>query len=267
MLSFIENFIATNLWVLPIMSVVVLILAIILIILAYKVRSSIGLKYEFVSIISHKFRTPLTSVKWSVDNLISSEKDGFRRNELEDVHRLNQELIGLTNTLIELTETDKSSKHSYNFEIFSACDFIRETAKPASELFGIKNITFSVNCADENIKIKADRTRLEFVVHALLENSSIYTPAGGKVDVVVEAAQDKIYITVVDNGIGIPKKNLRYIFSEFHRAPNAKAFDTEGLGVDLFLAKRIVHRLGGQIKAFSEGEAKGSTFQITLPSH
>jgi signal transduction histidine kinase len=246
-------------------SIIILILAIVLIILAYRVRANTSVIYEFVSIISHKFRTPLTSTKWLVDNLVSTEKDSFRKKDLDDVHTLNQQLINLTNTLVELTDSEKSSKQQYNFEKISVCEFVRTVFKPISEQFGMKNISCSINCADENLKINVDKARFEFVLHSVLENSAIYTKPGGKVDVVIESAAGKVYVTVVDNGIGIPKSNLRFIFSEFHRAPNAKAVDTEGLGVDLYLSRRIIHRLNGEIKAYSEGEGKGSTFQIILP--
>ncbi len=248
-----------------IVSIILLIASIGLVIHAYKIRSNISLRTEFVSIISHKFRTPLTSVRWLTENLVQTEKDDFRKKDLQDIHILNQQLIDLTNTLIELADMEKISKEQYTFEEVSLYDVVNESAQKIKELAGVKNIAFNLACKDRAIKVKIDRARFEFIAHTILDNSVVYTKSGGKVDVLITSIGDKAVINVTDNGIGIAPNAIWHIFSEFYRAPNAVSFDTEGLGVDLFLAQKIAHRLGGEIRVSSQGENLGSMFELILP--
>jgi signal transduction histidine kinase len=242
-------------------------LAIILALITYtirKIKENESQKYEFITIIAHKFRTPLTSIKWLALSLIQKETDPYKKQDLEDINKSNQKLIDLTGTLIELTENANSSKASYVFERLSLCSLVRDVSDTFKDSFHKKNIFFSVSCSEE-IFVKADRPRLEFVIQTILENARNYTSPGKNVDVFVSRLHRRAIITVVDHGIGIDQKDISKIFSKFYRTQNAKSFDTEGFGVGLYLAKSIIRHHRGKIEIFSEGIDKGSTFSIVLP--
>ncbi len=248
-----------------IISIILLIIALSSAVHAHRVRSNAALRSEFISIISHKFRTPLTSVRWLTENLVESEKDNFRKKDLQDIHVLNQQLIGLTNTLVELADMEQAAKQQYTLEDVPLCELVNDYAKKVQEMAGVKNIFFSIKCLDNTMKVRVDRTRFEFIANTILENSVVYTKPGGKVDVLITASGPHAVMNVSDTGIGIPLPSIPHIFSEFYRAPNAVSFDTEGLGVDLFLAQKIAHRLGGEIRVSSQGENLGSVFELILP--
>ena len=222
------------------------------------------LKYEFVTIIAHKFRTPLTYMKWAVDELIGAEQDTYKRENLEGIRESNEKLIKLTGTLVELTDKDSSTGSLYNMERVSLCEFVRTIGNMYKDFFHEKNIFFSVNCPPEEIIVKIDRLRMEFVLQTLLENAHTYTPPGKNVEVKVGLDRGKATFSVTDGGIGIAKEDLSNIFTKFFRAENARASDTEGFGVGLYLARSIVERHKGRIEVSSPGMGLGATFTVTL---
>jgi signal transduction histidine kinase len=223
------------------------------------------LKYEFIMIIAHKYRTPLTQVKWLCERLLLDEKDSFKRESLTDIQFANENLIKLTNSLLEITDDDKGALSSYSFEKIPIYSLVRETAEPFKVLFHKKNIFFSVEC-DPNldVKCKVDRKRIEFVLQSLFDNARIYSPMGKDVRVLINKSFHKVIISVIDNGIGISKEELPNIFSKFFRSDSALSADTEGFGISLFLSQAIVRRHRGKLKVSSPGLGQGARFDLIL---
>lgn len=223
------------------------------------------LKYEFITIIAHKFRTPLSSCKWLLEEMSSEASDPRTQESLFQMKQMNEKLISLTGTLIEMTNLDSETKDSYNFEKVSLCEFVQTVSISQKASFQQKNISFSNKCLDETVVVSIDRPRFEFVLQTVLENACIYTRAGLKVDISAGRNGNKAVIAVADMGIGIDPNDIGNIFTKFFRTENAKMIDTEGFGIGLYLAKSIVARHGGKISVFSEGLNRGSTFVIELP--
>jgi two-component system sensor histidine kinase ResE len=245
----------------------VLVIAIIvtIIFITKRLRENNHMKYEFITIVAHKFRTPLTYIKWVCDSLIPDETDSFKKKSLEDVKKSNQKIIDLTSTLIEIADAESSGGATYVFEKVSAYDFVKDISDRFKDTIHEKNLFFSLNCDKKDALIKIDKSRLEFVISTMIENACIYTPPGQNISINIGVELFKVYISIQDSGIGISKKDLPHIFSKFYRGKNARNTDTEGFGVGLYLASSIVRRLGGKVSVFSEGEGRGSTFTVILP--
>lgn len=252
-----------NVFLLFTLIIVVIIVAIIII--TKRLRENNHMKYEFITIVAHKFRTPLTYIKWVCDSLIPDETDSFKKKSLEDVKKSNQKIIDLTSTLIEIADSESSGGATYVFEKVAVYDFVKDIADRFKDTIHEKNLFFSINCDRKDTQIKIDKSRLEFVISTMLENACTYTPPGQNISINISSELFKVYINIQDSGIGISKKDLPHIFSKFYRGKNARNTDTEGFGVGLYLASSIVKRLGGKVGVFSEGEGTGSTFSISLP--
>lgn len=248
--------------------IAVIILAVLALVAEYiwkRLRENDVLKYEFITIIAHKFRTPLTSIKWLIEGFLGDSLDARLREGLTDVKQSTDKLISMTGTLIELTDTDNESRSSYSFEKVTLCDLVRGVSNAMLNRFHEKNQTFSMRCEAEDVVANVDRVRLEFVLQTLLENASTYTPTGRQVEVTVSRSGRKAAITVADNGIGIDPKDMPHIFSKFYRAANARAADTEGFGVGLYLARSVIRRHHGKMEVYSAGLDQGTAFTVTIP--
>jgi signal transduction histidine kinase len=222
------------------------------------------LKYEFITIIAHKYRTPLTYIKWSTGELMSSEQDSYKKELLTNMQESNEKLIQLTGSLVELTDSKSTSGSTYNLERMSLSDFAHNIGKQYKDAFHKKNLFFSVQRPSEDIMVKIDRSRMEFVVQTLLENAIAYTPTGKNVEMSVNATKHKAMITVADGGIGIDPVDMPHITTKFFRAANARTADTEGFGVALYLAKMITLRHKGKLIIESEGLNKGTRCTVVL---
>jgi signal transduction histidine kinase len=255
-------------WITPSIIQAFLIILLVLLVVFYlwhKLRENEALKYEFITIITHKFRTPLTRTKWLLDDMTKSEPDSFRKENLASLQKENENLVKLIGTLIELTETKGKKESLYKFEHVDLCSFTREVLETVKQSFKEKNISVSFDCASPKIFAKIDRPRMEFVLSTILENACIYTPTGRRVSIVITTKHRKVATSVIDDGIGINPIDMPRIFTKFFRAKNAKTMDTEGFGVSLYLASSIVKRHSGKIEAFSAGLNTGSTFSVILP--
>ena len=257
-------------WALAIAIAIILINILALHVLWRKLGENENLKYEFITIIAHKFRTPLTQTKWLIESLLPEEKEPRTKDGLKQMAQANQKLIDLTGTLIELTDSDDPARTGYTFERVSLCTFAREIGASFKEAFHEKNIFFAVQCPETDVVAKIDRARMSFVLSTFLENACTYTSPGQRVDVFISLRKSsswrkKVVISVVDHGMGIAPADMAKLFTKFFRSKDAKAVDTEGFGVGLYLAQTITRRHKGKIEVFSDGKDKGSTFNIILP--
>jgi signal transduction histidine kinase len=231
-----------------------------------KLTENETLKREFITIVAHKFRTPLTQERWLAEGLLAEEQNAYRRETLVEMQKVNKHLIALTGTLIELTESDSAEKTSYTFKRESLCPLVRSVGESLRNSFKEKNIFFAVQCPPEEVFVKIDAPRLEFVLQTIFNNAIIYTPPGRNVDVAVSHGGGKAVVMVTDHGIGIARDDLPHIFTKFYRTENAQRTDTEGFGVGLYLSQSIVKKHKGKLEVYSEGIDKGTTFTITLPA-
>ena len=230
-----------------------------------KLRENESLKYEFITIIAHKFRTPLTQIKWTTEGLISEEQDPYKKQQLQELRDSNENLIKLTGTLVELTDAAGKNESAYSFETLNLCDMAKSAMEASKTSFHEKNLFMSLKSTQPEVMVTADRPRMDFVLGTLMENACSYSPPGRNISVHISINKRKAVLSVTDNGIGIDGRELPHIFTKFFRTKEAQSMDTEGLGVGLYLARSIVQRHEGSLDVQSEGLGRGTTFFLTLP--
>jgi signal transduction histidine kinase len=223
-------------------------------------------KSEFVRMVTHELRSPLSAVQSMlrileqgyVDPLTFSQKDLIQRSQ-----RRISFLLALVKDLLELAagkmEQLKGEKKEVilNPIIVKVTELMRASAEE-------KRLELEVEIAKEPLVLVGVEDGLERVLMNLVSNAVKYTPAGGSVAVRAWSENDRIKIEVSDTGIGIPEEALPRIFTEFYRARNARAWEMEGTGLGLAIARDVVEQHGGQISVKS-AVGKGSTFYVTLP--
>ncbi|HVV53932.1 MAG TPA: PAS domain S-box protein [Mucilaginibacter sp.] len=214
---------------------------------------------EFISIVSHELKTPLTSIK-AFNQLLQRVKDPeklepFVKKSSDYVNRLER----LINDLLDVTRIN-AGKMTYVMEEFDFGKLIEEAAESARLTLPGYEIVLENNT---HIRYTGDHYRLEQVVSNLVSNAAKYSAKGSQIIVRSDIDHDSILVTVKDSGIGIAQENIEKLFERFYRI-DASSIHYDGLGLGLFISSEIVKRHSGEIWAESE-LGKGSAFCFRLP--
>lgn len=227
-----------------------------------------NLKTEFVSLVAHQLRTPLSGIKWALELLIKQEAGPISEGQkqlLEKTYLANERMIRLINQLLELTRLE-AGHYLQNLAVISLEYLIDLAIKALEPMAQQKSIKLFFIKPTENLpQVKIDPEKIRMVIENLVRNAIQYTMPGGKVTISLKYVKKGVECSVSDTGIGIPASVQNRIFSRFFRAKNALRLVTEGSGLGLYLSKNIIEAHGGRIW-FESNEGKGSTFSFWLPA-
>ena len=223
-------------------------------------------KSEFVSIVAHELRTPMTSIKGYTDLVLSGaagKVTDAQENFLGVVKSNADRLSTLVADLLDLSriETGRVVLHS---ESFSLGPVIEEVVTSLRSLAEECQVTVDTQIPTGLPPVNADRDRVVQVLTNLLSNACSYTPAGGSAVVSVHRADGVLQTDVSDTGIGIPPSQMERLFNRFERGDHELVRQRPGTGLGLPIVKSIVEMHGGRIWVESEVD-QGSTFSFTLP--
>jgi NtrC-family two-component system sensor histidine kinase KinB len=223
-----------------------------------------NLKSEFVSTVSHEFRTPLTSISLGVGLLLDGTLGEINSGQKEIITAIRDEEVRLANLVSDLLDLSRieAGKISVNMKPVQIESIIDGTVRMMLEQAKNKNISLCYYNYVKLPKVMADADKIKEVLVNLIGNSLKFTPDNGKIEVYSNFRDDKIFISVKDNGIGIPREYHEKIFEKFVQVKK-DINDGSGTGLGLAIVKKIVEIHGGEIWVESE-EGKGSTFTFTL---
>lgn len=220
-----------------------------------------SMRTRFISMVSHEFRRPLTTITTSID-LLENYRDRMNeeaaKKHFARIHERLGEMQDLVDDFLTLMNTEVSQQvKATTFDLTELCatlvDEARLAAKPSHTL------RFVSNCP--SIMVDADLKMIRHAVGNLLSNAVKYSPEGGEV-VLDLAKSDAVYIRVIDQGIGIPAGDQEKLFDPFFRASNVG--DVNGSGLGLPIARQGVELHGGTL-TIARSDATGTEFLITLP--
>ncbi len=224
------------------------------------------LKDEFLATLSHELRTPLNAVLGYVRMLRSGAIQPDRvAQALEVIERNAGALTQMVEDVLDVSRiiSGKARLDVRPTDIALVVKDAVSTVMPAAEAKGLR---LDVSVDSHVGPVSGDATRLRQVAWNLLSNAVKFTPRGGRIDVSVMTINSYVEITVRDTGIGFSRDFLPYVFERFRQAESGTTRRHGGLGLGLAIARHIVEMHGGTIHASSEGEGKGATFQVRLPT-
>ncbi len=234
-------------------------------------EKAIQMKDEFLMLISHEFKTPLTIISSSVqamEQICKNELSDKAKNFINKIKKGTNRQLKLINNLLDITKikNDSLSIKNQNIEIVlltrSIVEFIRIYAEQ-------KNITLSFRTRLKNKIIGIDVNKYERILLNLLSNAIKYTPKGKSIKVTLSQknlyGNKKIQLSVVDSGIGIPADKVKTIFEKFGQVDGPLTRQAEGTGIGLYLVKILVEKMNGHITVDSK-EGIGSSFNVYLPA-
>lgn len=219
-------------------------------------------KDEFLAMVSHELRSPLTSIRGYVELLAEEELTPDQHRFVEVVGRGTSRLLLLINDLLLMTQiqSGKLPLHIAEVDLDQVVLISVAAAKPSAER---KRIELNLR-TDPGLETRGDAERLAQSVDNLISNAIKYTPDGGSVTVALTHSGETATIAVSDTGIGIPAHEQAQMFDRFFRSTNAQVAGIQGTGLGLAITRGIVAAHGGTI-GFDSTEGAGTTFRITLP--
>lgn len=225
------------------------------------------MKDEFLSLISHEFRTPLNVISSAIqamNYICSNELSDKAKKYLRMIRQNTFRQLRLVNNLLDITRVNagRIKINKKNVDIVFLTKSIIESIYTYVALKSI-DVTF-VSLIEKKI-IGIDDEKYERILLNLLSNATKFTPEGKPIIVTLSSINDKICIEVKDKGIGIPEDKANIIFERFGQVDSSLSRQAEGAGIGLSLVKKFVEALGGSISVKSE-LGKGSAFTILLPS-
>jgi signal transduction histidine kinase len=223
-------------------------------------------KHEFVSLVSHQLRTPLTAVNWTFQLLLKDHLSDNEREIAETGARAAAELVARIDDAVEVAKIE-DGRFDYKFASVDLINILNEVIKRLRLLAGQYGVTIATDWSDEQLMVTADRHKLSVAVANIIDNGMRYSVGGGTVTVraIKQSSHQTIELSVHDDGIGIPESDRPNLFSKFFRAENARKVQPDGNGLGLFIAKNIIDAHGGKIDIDSTLN-QGSTFMISLPT-
>lgn len=221
------------------------------------------LKSRFVSMASHEFRTPLSTILSSVSLLAKYETTEDQPKRDKHIDRIKSSVKTLTDILNEFLSLGKieEGKVDVNFENFDLTLFMQGVVNEMSVL--LKNGQKLILEGDENITCYSDASLLKHVLINLVSNAIKFSPENAKIIISTMNQKENIQIKVIDQGIGIPEKDQVHLFERFFRATNVT--NIQGTGLGLHIVGRYIDLLKGNITYQSQLE-NGSVFCIELPN-
>jgi len=231
-----------------------------------KEREVDKMKTEFVSLASHQLRTPLSAIKWFLEMVLNGDAgkiNSEQKEYLQQAFDSNERMVKLVNDLLNVSrlEMGRLAVQPEPTDLVNLCQALISELKP---LFKAHNLNFKFSKPTGLKLINLDPKLISQVIGNFLSNAIKYTQGGGQVELAISLEKEKVKVSVKDSGIGIPKIQQVKIFQKFFRADNVVSRDTEGTGLGLYVAKKVIEVSGGEI-GFTSVENKGTTFWFTLP--
>lgn len=231
--------------------------------MAGEIASSEDVQKKFIANVSHDFRSPLTSIR----GYLEAMRDGTIPPEMYDKYLdilINEtgRLTKLTNGLLELNNLNLKGM-VLDKTIFDMNDVIRNTIATFRGTCEKKQISISLILTDDEMKVYADMSKIQQVLYNLIDNAIKFSHHNSTITIETRINHNKLFVSVKDTGIGIPKESLNQVFDRFYKTDLSRGKDKKGTGLGLSITKEILHAHEENINVVST-EGVGTEFIFSL---
>ena len=229
----------------------------------------------FINAVTHELKTPITSIRLYLETLKAREVDEEHRRRFYDVMLADSDRLQHTVEQVLRAGSTGQRRRRIDMSLIDIGDLARECLERARASYKLEaaalRFTESFKAGDDRPVVRGDADELRAAISNLLDNAVKYSHE--RVEVAVEVAtvdgtggkNGVAVVRVSDQGIGIPRGQIKRIFNRFYRAPGRFMARVKGTGLGLFIVRSVVSKHGGRVFAESEGAGRGSTFTIQLP--
>ncbi|HEY8649409.1 MAG TPA: ATP-binding protein, partial [Chthoniobacterales bacterium] len=223
------------------------------------------MRRDFVANVSHELRTPLSIFRGYLETLLDDPKQppGELLRILGVMEKHSDRLNALVDDVLSLARLEAAEPHLAITGI-QLPDFLGAILRDWEKRFAAKKLRAELDIPSDLPLLHADEARLQEIIYNLLDNAVNYSKVGGSITVCAKAEDDRIRLSVIDQGVGIPMRDLPRIFERFYRADKARSRELGGTGLGLSIVKHIAQLHGGSVEAESEFGV-GTTISVILP--
>jgi len=222
-------------------------------------------KSDFISVVAHQLRTPLSALKWTISLFNSGdvgELSDEQKQYMKKMGETNEHMIKLVNDLLDANSVE-AGQLSYSFSTAQVDEVIEDAVEELAAFAKKKNVSLVYTKIPLPL-MRLDAERLHSAFQNLIDNAIKYSRPGGAISITTELAGNMLRVHIADQGIGIPDEQKAHVFERFFRARNAIKAENGGTGLGLFIVKKIIEDHGGSIR-FTTRENSGTTFTVELP--
>lgn len=229
------------------------------------IRESDQRKSEFLAVLSHELRNPLTPIRNGLHVLarVAPGSEAATRS-LDIIRRQSDQLARLVDDLLDMTRISRGRIELQRSRV-DLSELVQRAAEDFQSQAAPAQVRVVVTVAPQAVWLDADPTRISQVVGNLLHNAIKFTPEGGIVELSTHIEAGRAVLVVADSGVGMDAAQLAGMFEPFAQGAQSLARSKGGLGLGLPLVKRLVEMHGGTVEAASDGPDRGSVFRLVLP--
>jgi two-component system phosphate regulon sensor histidine kinase PhoR len=228
-----------------------------------KLAEASRIRTEFVRIVSHQLRSPITNLSWAIDSLMAGDLGRIEKSQLEYFKILKENSSRMKELIKDLLITSRIEEGTLPIkkEKVSLIEITKNLISQFLPFARASNVEIKFDF-DKNLpEVFTDPNQIKVAIENLLDNAIRYTGRKGEVKIDLKKREKEILFEIKDNGLGIPYEDQKYIFQKFFRS---KSKESGGTGLGLFITKSIIEKLGGKIW-FESKEGEGTKFYFTLP--
>ncbi len=231
--------------------------------MADSLEKSEVLRRDFIANVSHELRSPMTSVTGFVDGILDGtipkeREEHYLQIVSDEVHRLSR----LVSRMLDITVL-QSRNVTEQSTVFDFCEMTKRVCENFEKRAEEKDIKINIEFPLHPISVEANEDALYQVVYNLTDNALKFSESGSHIDLSVSERGNTVSFSVKNYGTEIPKEQLPYVFDRFHKADSSRSKDKAGLGLGLYIAKTIISKHNGKIRAESHDEV--CEFSFTIP--
>lgn len=223
-------------------------------------------KSDFISLVAHELRVPMTSIKGYTDLMNAGLAGPLSDQQKQFLEVIRRNLTRMSSLISDLSDINhiESGRMKFDLKSFDLREVVADVADSLRERISNREQTLHIEIEDELPLVFADASRITQVISNLMSNANKYTPEGGEIVVRAWPNGRSAYVSIEDNGLGISEEDQQKLFTQFFRAEDKAVREQPGWGLGLSIVRRMVEAQDGEI-TFESKLGAGSTFTFTLP--